>query len=247
MTDQPSFADIFAEPQSDHDAAAEQPRLDPGAVFADDDQDTAGVLVDGGGQVPRFDGDTSELSPPVCWALQALVAAPHVSEKSDKTRRHWPIVLQHEAVLRSRLAELGLLLEINREHRHAFTRQAQDPSPHSRVILRSTPLRLAASALALYLYNQYVVALDEPIVERSDMIDHMLGYRPESHTDEVEFGKQMERAIQTLTDASIIKPVRGSEDRFLIYGVITSILTAEQVSALDARYRAIARGEEGAD
>ena len=48
--------------------------------------------------------------------LAELVAAPHVTEKS---KRHWAVVLQHEEVLRSRLSELGLVLEVNREHRFA--------------------------------------------------------------------------------------------------------------------------------
>ena len=67
--------------------------------------------------------------------------------------------------LRSRLSELGLALEVNREFGYAFTRQADDPSPRSRVILRTRTLSLAASALALYLYSQYVVSPDDPVVD----------------------------------------------------------------------------------
>ena len=88
-------------------------------------------------------------------------------------------------MLRSRLAELGLLLELNRDHRYAFTRQAEDPSPHSRVILRSKTLSLAASTLLLYLYTQYILSHDDPIVDRADMVEHMLAYKPANDTDEV--------------------------------------------------------------
>jgi hypothetical protein len=123
---------------------------------------------------PRFDGDTSELPPEACWALQELVAAPHIS---DKTKHHWPAVRQYEEVLRSRLSELGLTLEINREYRYAFTRQADDPSPHSRTILPSRTLTLMASALGLYLYQQYVMSPDDPVVNTADMVDHMLAYK----------------------------------------------------------------------
>ena len=52
--------------------------------------------------------------------------APHVLEQP---RGHWPALLRHEDKLRSRLAELGLLLEVNRDRGYAFTRQASDHLP----------------------------------------------------------------------------------------------------------------------
>lgn len=234
MTEPRSFTSVFADDLAEPDEAS----LDPSSIFADDDETPGGSHVDHGQRTARFEGDTSELPPQVCWALQELVAAPHVTEKS----KHWPIVEQYEAVLRSRLAELGLLLELNRDHRYAFTRQAEDPSPNSRVILRSKTLSLAASTLLLYLYTQYILSPDDPIVDRADMVEHMLAYKPANDTDEVEFRKKINTAIRSLEELSIIKPVRGNADRFTVYGVVTAILTADQVTALDDRYRAIAAG-----
>ncbi|WP_433194591.1 DUF4194 domain-containing protein [Nocardia sp. CA-107356] len=239
-TTDPTFADVFGEDDSGEVSEASRgdpARLDPSTVFAGDN-DVVGSHVVVGECIARFDGDTSELPPELCWALQELVSAPHITEKS----RSWPVVLQFEERLRSRLSELGLLLEINREYRYAFTRQADDPSPRSRTILRAKTLSLAASALALYLYRQYVVSPDDPIVDRADMIDHMMAYRPSDDTDEVKFRDKINVAIKSLDDAAIIKPIRGNDDRFTIYGVITAILTADQVVTLETRYRAIARG-----
>ncbi|MEV6987482.1 hypothetical protein AB0M95_40355 [Sphaerisporangium sp. NPDC051017] len=100
----PNFADIFG----DHpDLAVEQAPIaafDMEGVFDDAPNDAGGTVVDSGARPPRFPGDTSELPAEVCWALQELVAAPHITEKSKK---HWPVVLQYENMLRSRLAELG--------------------------------------------------------------------------------------------------------------------------------------------
>lgn len=190
---------------------------------------------------PRFDGDTSALPPEVCWTLQELVAAPHLT---DKAKKHWAIVLQYEQVLRSRLSELGLLLEVNREHRYAFTRQADDPSPHGRTILRTRTLSLAASALALHLYQQYLTAPDDPVVSTTDLIDHMFAYKRATDTDAAAFDKKIRTAIKSLDDASIIQPIRGT-DRYLILPVITAILTADRVEALTDTYTAIARGDIG--
>ena len=167
---------------------------------------------------------------------------PHIRAGAS---RHWAVLLQHEEVLRSRLSELGLVLEINREHGYAFTRQGDDPSPHARTLLRARTLSLAASALTLYLYNQYLLAPDDPVVETTDMIEHMLGYKPAEDTDEAGFVRKIHAAIRALDEAHVIKPVPGTS-RYLIYGVITSLLSAERVEALTARYTAIAAGKEAA-
>lgn len=213
--------------------------LDPAELFADAGDTAMGSHLDSGQRRPRFDRDTSQLPAEACWTLQELVGAPHIS---DKAKKHWAVVLQYEEQLRSRLSELGLILEVNREHRYAFTRQAEDLSPHSRTILRARTLSLAASALALYLYQQYVMSPDDPVVETADMIDHMMAYKRPDDTDEAGFQKKVRTAIKALDDAAIIKPIKGTS-RYIVYGVITSILTAEQVDALRERYKAIASGQ----
>ncbi len=151
---------------------------------------------------------------------------------------------RHEDRLRSRLSELGLLLEISHEHGYAFTRQASEPSPHSRTLLRARTLSLAASALALWLYNQYLIAPEDPVVEEPDMIDHLLGYKPPSDTDEAGFVKRARTAIRSLEEAHLIRAIPGTS-RYLIYPVITSVLSAERVAVLTARYRELAAGPGG--
>jgi hypothetical protein len=236
---QPRFDEVFGARLFPEPEPGSPPLLDAAAVFNDAPGEAVGVHVDSGERPARFEGDASELPAEVCWALQELVAAPHLS---DGNKHHWPVVLQYEGQLRSRLSELGLILEVNREYRYAFTRQAEDPSSRSRTILRSRTLTLAASALALYLYQQYVLAPDEPVVETADMIDHMLAYKRTDDTDEAGFVKKVRAAINALDEAAIIKPIKGTS-RYLIYGVITSILNAQQVQALHERYTAIAGGE----
>jgi hypothetical protein len=236
---QPSFEDVFGEAfLSDEEVAPSGlTSADLEEVLATADNRHVGQVT-APGFSPRFDGDTSQLPPEACWTVQELITAPHVREES---RRYWSALLQHEDILRSRLSELGLILEINREHGYAFTRQASDPSAYSRTLLRAKTLTLAASALALYLYNQYLMAPEDPVIETSDMIDHLLSYKPPDDTDEARFTERTRKAIQSLADLHVIKPIPGTE-RYLIYGVITSLLSAERLAALDARYRAIASG-----
>jgi hypothetical protein len=224
---QPPFGEIGIEP------------LDP-AALARVGGGSVGTVTAPGAE-PRFAGDTSELPAEACWALQELIAAPHVLEQS---RGPWPALLRHEDRLRSRLSELGLELELNRERGYAFTRQASDPSPHSRTLLRARTLSLAASALALWLYNQFLIAPDDAVVEESDMIDHLLGYKPPTDTDEAGFVKRARAAIRSLEELHLIRSVAGTS-RYLVYPVITAVLSAERVAVLTARYRELAAGPDG--
>jgi hypothetical protein len=244
MTDPPDlpFDVIFSDdgPLSVGGQAAALAPDDLAEVFTASAGSRVGGHLDIGPGQPRFDGDTSELPPAVCWTLQELLAAPHIRAGVG---RHWTILQQYEIVLRSRLSELGLVLEINQEHGYAFTRQGDDPSPHARTLLRARTLSLAASALTLYLYNQYLLAPDDPVVETADMIEHMLGYKPAEDTDEAGFVRKIHAAIRALDEAHVIKPVPST---YLIYGVITSLLSADRVEALTARYTAIAAGKPAA-
>ncbi|GAA1119973.1 DUF4194 domain-containing protein [Nocardiopsis metallicus] len=234
---EPSFEEVFGETERPGAAPSSPAGIasDNLSEVFDDEGDTVGSHVEGATHQPRFDGDTGALPAETSWALQALVAAPHVSQQHPK---HWATVLQYEDILRSRLSELGLILEINREHGYAFTRQAEDPSPHSRTILRTKTLNLAASTLCLYLYNQYVLSPDAPVVETADMEEHMRAYRRPTDTDDAAFQRRIATAIKSLEDAAIIKPVKGTS-RYVVYGVIASILTAERVEALSSRFKAL--------
>ena len=97
-------------------------------------------------------------------------------------------------------------------------------------------------ALALYLYQLYLIAPDEPVVEAADMIDHMMAYKSPADTDEAGFQRKVRTAIGALDDAAIIRQVKGT-DRYVISSVITSMLTADRIEVLEQRYRAIAQGD----
>lgn len=197
-----------------------------------------GALPGHGEITARFDGDTGQLPAEACWAMQELIAAPYLGANSKK---HWSAVMTYTEQIRSRLSELNLVLEINAEHGYAFTRQADDPNPQARAVLKPRTLSLAASTLALYLYNQYIIAPDDAVVEKTDMVDHLLHYKPANDTDELGFRRRTDAAIKSLEELSIIKAVKGSDNRrFVVHAVITSILSAERVEALTARYAVLA-------
>jgi len=201
--------------------------------FSFDQAPPAGEIAGDVELQPRFDGDSGQLPAPVCYALQELIAAAHVSAKS----RNWRTIEVHEEIIRSRLSELNLRLEINHEHRFAFTRQVSENDPRQRNVLRSATLTLAASVLALFLRQKYLTSVDDSaVVDRSEMIDHMLTYKPVSDTDEAGFIKRIDAAINQLEGRKIIRLIPGT-DRFQVYGVIAALLTPEQVDSYTAAYQ----------
>jgi hypothetical protein len=232
------------------------PEIDLADFRVDDDSAVRGLR--GADTRPRFDGDTSQLPNSVCYALQELIAAPHVSAQS----KNWAVIEANEEILRSRLSELNLVLEINRASRHAFTRQVTETDPRQRNLLRAQSLSLAASVLALYLRLRHLTSPDEVcVVERTEMRDHLASFRPARDTDEAGFTRKTDAAINQLESRRLIRQVgtggqrssgndtggqrsSGSDtDRYAVHPVIASLLTPEQVDAYTAAYRDLAGSE----
>jgi hypothetical protein len=240
------YASIFAPEPS-----ATTPPDDDGlhALLAVATETPAAAFDDGeAGIAPRFDGDTSQMPPEACWALQHLVTRPHLSKDNGA---HWAVIVAFEDLLRSRLNELGLLLIVDHDRGYAYTKQSEDPHPRSRRLLRAKTLNLAASALLLFLYQQYMGSSDHPVVTHSEMIDHMSLYRSSGDTDEAGFVAKIETAIGTLTEVALLRRLEEG-DRYLIHGVVASLLDSVQLEALRERYMAVATGanvddEEDAD
>ncbi|MFL6052415.1 MAG: DUF4194 domain-containing protein [Actinoallomurus sp.] len=230
--DGPNFENVFGELLT----AAEQPVSEQAVaelLAAGDDDPVAGV-IDSGDRQPRFDGDTSELPDEACWALQDLLVSPFVTSKDG---RRWAAIRQYEVQLRSRLSELNTLLVLNLEHGHALTVPAGDPSPRAKVLQRTRPLSLAASALLLYLYERYITAVEDPVVDQMDMVDHMtVMYKRADDTDEVAFHNRVVKAIATLTQLSILNRI-GNSSNYQVSSVVVSLLTADQVTAMTERFK----------
>ena len=122
------------------------------------------------------------------------------------------------------------------------TGRAGSPSPAGRRPVPARPdpaarrtLGLAACALALWLYNQYLIAPGDAVVEEQDMTDHLLGYKPPPTPTRPASPSGRGRRSGTCS-AGLIRDVPGTS-RYLISPVITAVLSAERVAALAGRYR----------
>ncbi len=126
------------------------------------------------------------------------------------------------------------------ERRYAFTRQVTDADPRQRTILRSSTLTLAASVLVLFLRQKYLTSVDESTtVDRAEMVDHLMTYKPVRDTDEAGFARRIDAAINVLENRKVIRAIPGT-DRYLVHGVIAALLTPETIESYTQAYRRLA-------
>lgn len=188
-----------------------------------------------------YPGDCGQLPFETRRVLVLLLSGPSLDG-----RRHsklWPALLRDEAVIRSRLADLFLDLEIDRDQQVAFTRQAETGEVEAPVLLRRMPLTLIDSALLLFLRQQLTEAEargERAAVDLDEMIEHLKVYEQAANTDRAGFVKKTQSAIEKMKKNSILQKIRGSEDRFEVSPTLKLLFPAETIQALARQYRAMA-------
>jgi len=173
-----------------------------------------------------------------------------LSGPSLEGRRHprlWPALLQHQELVRSRLAELFLDLVIDQDRQVAFTRQADTGELEAPILLRRSPLTFLDSVLLLYLRGLLVEADtrgEAAVVSMDDMMEQLRLYESGVSTDRVGFEKRIKSSIEKAKKNSLIGPIRGSTDRFEISVGLKLMFGPEEVKELAALYDSLAAGED---
>lgn len=184
-----------------------------------------------------YPGDTGQLPVDARRVLVHLLAGPSLDRK--RHGRLWPALLQHQAAIRSRLAELFLELVLDTDLEVAFTRQADTGELEAPILLRRTPLTFLESVLMLYLRQLLTEAGTQgqrAVVSGEEMMEQMKLYERNQQTDRAGFEKRVHAAIEKVKKNSIISPIRGSEDRYEISPTLKLLFSAEEISALIRQY-----------
>jgi hypothetical protein len=188
-----------------------------------------------------YQGDTGLLPEPARRVLVQLLSGP-----SLEGRRHprlWPALLQHQELVRSRLADLFLELVIDQERQVAFTRQADTGELETPILLRRSPLTFLDSVLLLYLRGLLVEADtrgEAAVVSMDDMTEQLRLYESGASTDRVGFEKRVRSSIEKAKKNSLIGAIRGSTDRFEISASLKLLFGPEEVRELAALYDRLA-------
>jgi len=190
-----------------------------------------------------FPGDAGELPLDTRRALVQLLSGPSLDG-----RRHsnlWPVLLRDENIIRRRLADLFLELDIDRDMQVAFTRQAEQNGVEFPTLLRRAQLTFVDSVLLLYLRQQLTQAAsrgERAVVSKDEILEHLRMYEKTGNTDKAGFDKRVHASIEKIKTHNILQKIRSSDDRFEVSPTLRLLFSAEEIQALGKAYQEIAAG-----
>lgn len=194
-----------------------------------------------------FTGDSGELPLDTRRVLVALLLGPSLDGRRQP--QLWRVLVRDEAVLRRRLHELFLDLVMDRDQQAAFTRQVQADDESLPILLRRAPLTFLDSVLLLHLRRCLTEADargERAVISPDEMTDHLRAYQPQDTSDHARFQKQTHSAVEKVKKHSLLRKLRGSEERYEISPTLKLLFSAEQIESLTIAYRRLLDGRVGA-
>jgi len=198
------------------------------------------------GAAALYPGDSGQLSLQARRVLVQLLAGPSLDGQ-----RHallWPVLIRDEDAIRVRLSDLFLELVIDRDQQVAFTRQADTGEVDAPLLLRRAKLSLLDSILLLHL-RQILTQADahgeRAVVSRAEMIEYLGVYERANNTDRALFEKRINASMEKVRKHSILRKIRGSDDRFEVSPTLKLLFSAEEIQALTRVYEGMAEPRPG--
>lgn len=195
------------------------------------------------GEHALYPGDAGMLRAETRRVLVRLLSGPFLDGK--RHTKLWPVLIQDEAILRSRLADLFLDLVLDHEQLVAFTRQADVGDLDAPLLMRRAPLTLIDSVLLLHLrqaLTQAEVRGERAVVEVDDLMVALAPYETALTTDHAGFVKRIQGAIEKMKKYNILQKIRGSESRYEVSPALKLLFSAEEIQSLTRAYRALVEG-----
>ncbi|WP_423923847.1 DUF4194 domain-containing protein [Frigoribacterium sp. 2-23] len=159
----------------------------------------------------------------------------------------WSALLTYEPEIRARLAEMFLVLIVDREHEVAFKRQSgEDDVPI--LLRREKPMSRDASLLLVFLRREhaYADAQDEAVVVTRDQVAEFLSrYHDDVGQDEVRSMRRVDAAITAMVNRDLLEPESDDPQLFTVAPAIVPLVTADQLAHLEAVFLTAA-GEDTA-
>lgn len=211
--------------------------FDDAAAVPDDDRDESSFAL--------FEGDEGRLDEPQRRALVALLRHSYVSARTHADE--WRAVLDAEHQLRSRLNDLFLELHVDRDREVAWKRQARSESQRRGfpTLLRDVPYTREETIVLVWLRTRLRADArpgpDQVVVDRSEILAHVAGFRPATATDRTRDEGRVAKAVERLVTARVL--LRTSDpDRFRIASVVEVLLPLEKLRELDTWLAGVATG-----
>ncbi|WP_255470953.1 DUF4194 domain-containing protein [Pseudarthrobacter sp. B4EP4b] len=198
------------------------------------------TFVDG---AALFPGDTGVLSMKVRQALVKLLKGPYVDGGRDE--KLWTVLLDHQVILRSRLSELFLTMQLDHERKIAVLRPV-DPdaiggSARSSILRQQRALSRVETIVLLrmrLLLDRHVTAQTDPTVTREEIADLVTHYQPAGQQDALRDSDVVNRAITKLLARQLLLPT-GLDDVYTISNALPLALPFENIGDIPAQIEAL--------
>lgn len=192
--------------------------------------------------------DTGTLRAPSRRALVQLLRGPYLS--ADRHAHLWSALLNDEAPIRSRLADLYLDLVVDEVAQVAFVRNVDDEQADAPRVVRSATLTFMDTAMLLYLRRQLLTAVggERVIVGQDEVSDQLAVYQAQgkAEADPAGFARRINASWTKLVKYGVLAPT-STDGRYEISPVLRLVFSTEQIAAVQAEYTRLAAPPEHAD
>jgi hypothetical protein len=198
------------------------------------------TFVDG---AALFPGDTGVLSMKVRQALVKLLKGPYVDGGRDE--KLWTTLLDNQLILRSRLSEVFLTLQLDHERKIAVLRpvdpEAIGGSTRSSILRQQRALSRVETIVLLrlrLLLDRHVTAQTDPTITREEIADLVAHYQPAGQQDALRDSDVVTRAITKLLARQLLLTT-GLEDVYTISNALPLALPFENIGDIPAQIEAL--------
>ena len=162
-------------------------------------------------------------------ALATLLTSRFITR--SRNRSAWDALLAYENEIRERLADMFLLLVVDRDYEVAFKRQ--DPAEDApRLLRRDKPLHRDASLLLIHLRKEhtYTDATDDPVViTRAQVAEFLRPFREDGDCDEARFERRVDAAIRAVDELKLLTQDPDADYLFTVSPAIVPLIGVDEM------------------
>jgi hypothetical protein len=184
--------------------------------------------------VSLFEGDEGGLEYAQRHALVTLLKQRFISARTHP--RDWQVLVEHERLLRSRLNELFLELQVDRVREVAWKRQAStETGGRFPTMLYDAAWSREETLVLVHLRDRLRSGLaggdTRVFIDREDVVGYVASFRPPHATDVAGDEKRARNAVAGIAKAGLLIGT-ASEDRFEISEAVESLIPLELLQEL---------------
>ena len=184
--------------------------------------------------VSLFEGDEGGLEYAQRHALVTLLKQRFISARTHP--RDWQVLVEHERVLRSRLNELFLELQVDRVREVAWKRQAStETGGRFPTMLYDAAWSREETLVLVHLRDRLRSGLaggdTRVFIDREDLVGYVASFRPRHATDVAGDEKRARNAVAGIVKAGLLIAT-GTDERFEISEAVESLIPLELLQEL---------------